>query len=113
MNINVKNVKIVVNVPIEGVQAVRNEIFKSGAGIIGKYTHCSNSIKCLGTFKPSNDAKPYIGEKNKLVFVEEERIEVLCDVTIAKKVIKRIRDIHPYEEPEINIIPLIDENDLK
>ncbi len=29
-----------------------------------------------------------------------------------KRVLKRLREIHPYEEPAIDIIPLIDEDDL-
>ena len=55
---------------------------------------------------------PYIGEKNKLEFVEEEKLEVRCDISIVKKVLKRLREVHPYEEPAIDIIPLIDEEDL-
>lgn len=44
--------------------------------------------------------------------VEEERIETVCDIEILKQVLKRLREVHPYEEPAINIIPLIDEKDL-
>lgn len=45
-------------------------------------------------------------------FVNEEKIEVVCDISIAKNVIKRLRDVHPYEEPGIDIIPLLDEEEL-
>lgn len=31
---------------------------------------------------------------------------------IAKKVLKKLREVHPYEEPGIDIIPLINEEDL-
>ena len=112
MNIDIKKVKIVVTVPIENVQEVRNAICEEGAGIIGNYSYCSMSTKCIGTFKPSDDANPYIGEKNKLEFVDEEKIEVICDINIVKKVLNRLRKLHPYEEPAIDIIPLINEEDL-
>ena len=56
---------------------------------------------------------PYIGEKNKLAFVEEEKLEAVCDIDIAKKVLKKLREVHPYEEPGIDIIPLIDEEYFK
>ena len=112
MNINVNKVKISVTVPVDSVSIVRDAICNEGAGVIGNYTHCSNSVKCIGTFIPLDNAKPYIGENNKLEFVEEEKLEVICDINIAKKVIKKLRETHPYEEPEIDIIPLIDENDL-
>ena len=68
------------------------------------------STKCIGTFIPDDKANPYIGEKNKLEFVEEEKLEVVCDVNIVKNVISKLREVHPYEEPAIDIIPLIDEN---
>lgn len=110
MNIDISKVKIIVTVPVENVSEVREAICKSGAGIIGNYTYCSISTKCIGTFIPTDEANPYIGEKNKLEFVEEEKLEVVCDVNIVKKVITTLREVHPYEEPAIDIIPLIDEN---
>lgn len=112
MNIDVKKVKIIVTAPSENAQEVRNAICSEGAGIIGNYTYCSLSTKCIGTFKPSNKANPYIGQRNKLEFVNEEKIEVVCDIDILKKVLKRLREVHPYEEPAIDIIPLINEEDL-
>jgi len=112
MNININRVKIIVTVPIDNVDEVRIALCEAGAGIIGNYTHCSMSSKCIGTFKPNEDANPYIGENNKLEYVEEEKIEVVCDFKNVKTVIKELRKVHPYEEPAIDIIPLIDEDDL-
>ena len=110
MTIDINRVKIIVTIPVENVEQVRNAICEAGAGIIGNYTHCSMSTKCIGTFKPNDEANPYIGENNKLEFVEEEKLEVVCDVEIVKKVITKLREVHPYEEPAIDIIPLIDED---
>lgn len=112
MNINVNRVKIIVTIPVENVDEVRNAICEAGAGIIGNYTYCSMSTKCIGTFKPNDKANPYIGENNKLEFVEEEKLEVVCDVKNVKRVISRLREVHPYEEPAIDIVPLIDETEF-
>ena len=112
MNIDIRRVKIIVTVPVENTEEVRNAICSEGAGVIGNYTHCSMSTKCIGSFKPTDESNPYIGEKNKLVFVEEDKLEVICDIAIVKKILKRLREVHPYEEPVIDIIPLIDEEDL-
>lgn len=68
------------------------------------------STKCIGTFKPNDKANPYIGENNKLEFVEEEKLEVICDVSNVRKVITKLREVHPYEEPAISIVPLLDED---
>lgn len=110
MNINVKKVKISVTIPLENVDEVRNAICEAGAGVIGNYTYCSMSTKCIGTFKPNDEANPYIGKNNKLEFVEEEKLEVICDVNNVKKVITKLREVHPYEEPAIDIVPLLDED---
>ena len=112
MNWNEQIVKIEVTIPLESVGDVRNAILNEGAGIIGNYTYCSVSTKCVGTFMPVDDAKPYIGEINKIEFVEEEKLEVVCDINIAKIVLNKIREVHPYEEPVIIIIPLFNEENF-
>ncbi len=113
MKLDVKKVKIQVTVPTEQVERIRNAICEEGAGVMGQYTYCSISTKCIGTFKGSENTHPFIGQKNKLEMVNEEKLDVICDITMAKKVLKKLREIHPYEEPGISIIPLIEEEDLK
>ena len=49
---------------------------------------------------------------DKIEFVEEDKIEVVCDINTVKSVLKKLREVHPYEEPGIDIIPLINEEDL-
>ena len=112
MNIDVKKVKIIVTIPIENIDKVRNAICSEGAGVIGNYTYCTTSTRCIGTFIPSENAKPYIGEQNKLEFVQEEKLEVICSIDIVKRVLNKLREVHPYEEPAIDIVPLIAEEDL-
>lgn len=109
MIVDIKKVQITVTVPFSHVDIVRNAIWSIGAGIIGKYTNCSLSSKVIGTFRPNEDAKPYIGDNNELEYVEEEQLEVSCSVDDVKKVVQKIREVHPYEEPAINIVPLLDE----
>lgn len=112
MNINVDKVKIITTIPLENVEEVRNAICEAGAGIIGNYTHCSMSTRCVGTFKPNDKAKPYIGKKNKMEFAEEEKLEVVCDIDKVKNTVAALRKAHPYEEPAIDIIPLLNEKDF-
>lgn len=112
MNIKINRVKIFVTIPKENVSDIRNAICEEGAGIIGDYSYCTSAVKSIGTFKPNGNANPYIGENNKLEFVEEEKLEIVCDVNIVKKVITKLREVHPYEEPAIDIIPLLDEENF-
>ena len=113
MNFNVRKVKIFVTVPQENLDEVRNAMCNAGAGIIGNYTFCTTSVKSVGTFIPGENANPYIGENNKLEYVEEDKLEVICDVEKVKNVIQELRKAHPYEEPAIDIVPLIDESEFK
>ncbi len=105
-------VKIVTFVPLEDAEKVRNALGESGAGVIGEYSFCSYSVVGTGRFIPSSNARPHIGELNKLEAVEEERIEVVCNKSDAKQVISAMKQAHPYEEVAFDIYPLIDESDL-
>ncbi|MBR2705357.1 MAG: hypothetical protein IKE91_07800 [Clostridia bacterium] len=112
MNFDIKKVKIFVTVPKENLEDVRAAMCNAGAGIIGNYSHCTCSAKVVGTFIPNDNANPYIGEQNKLEYVEEEKLEVICDIEHVKSVINELRKAHPYEEPAIDIVPLLDEADF-
>ena len=105
-------VQITTTVPLENTDAVREALGKAGAGTLGDYSFCSFSIRGEGRFKPSEDANPHIGQAGELEVVEEEQISVNCDRKAAKQVIAALRAAHPYEEPLIDIVPLIDEGDL-
>ena len=109
MNFEIKNVKIFVTVPLKNVNDVRNAICNAGAGIIGNYSFCTTSIRSTGTFIPNEKASPHIGTKNNLEVVEEEKVEAICPVEKVKQVVEKIRESHPYEEPAIDIVPLLDE----
>ena len=112
MNYKIKKVKIFVTVPKENLDEVRTTMCEAGAGIIGNCNYCSTSVKSIGTFMPNDNANPYIGDNNKLEFVDEEKLEVICDIENVKKVIQELRKVHPYEEPAIDIIPLLEESDF-
>ena len=110
MLVDINKVKIFVTVPHENIDEIREAVCNAGAGVIGEYTHCTTTVKSVGTFLPSDNASPYIGESGKLEVVEEDKIDFVCDVENVKNVIAVLRKVHPYEEPGIDIVPLIDES---
>lgn len=105
-------VKIIVTVPPKNADAVRDALGKAGAGKLGNYSYCSFSVTGTGRFLPNKNAHPHIGTPNRPEAVTEERIEVICDRVEAKAVIAVLRTAHPYEEPAIDIYPLLDEERL-
>lgn len=112
IKIEVNKVKIIVMVPMNNTDEVRHAACSNGAGIIGNYSYCTTCSKVVGSFIPNDIAKPYIGNNNELEMVEEDKLEFVCDIKLAKKVIDEIRKVHLYEEPAIDIVPLINEYDL-
>ena len=104
-----KFIKIAVFVPASHADAVRKAFAEAGAGHIGAYDFCSFTTKGVGRFCPLKGSKPFIGEQGKIEEVEEERIEVLCPSEILEKVLKAVRAAHPYEEPAIDVYPLLNE----
>lgn len=101
-------VKIVVTVPVESADNIRRALGKAGAGKAGNYEFCSFSVAGTGRFMPNQQANPTIGTAGQLQDVDEERIEVTCDKSIAKEVIATIKSNHPYEEPVIDVYQLLD-----
>lgn len=90
--------KLVVYVPIENADTVREAIGSTGAGTIGNYSHCSFSSRGVGRFKPLDGANPHIGGVGKYESVEEERIEVTVSEGLLQTTIDAMIEAHPYEE---------------
>jgi hypothetical protein len=100
-------VKLVIFVPLENADEIRQALGEAGAGNIGEYSFCSYSIKGVGRFKPSDNASPHIGSSGELEAVEEERIEVLCEKDQAKRIIEIVKQAHPYEEAAIDVYQML------
>ena len=101
-------VKIVVAVPRQSADKIRQALGRAGAGEQGKYKYCSGSWLATGRFIPQAGAHPAIGQTGKLEEVEEEIITAICHKNLVKKVVAAIKKSHPYEEPPIDIIPRLD-----
>lgn len=100
-------VKIAVFVPMSHADAVRKALAEAGAGHIGNYDSCSFSSKGTGRFRGGKDTNPFIGKPGKLEEVKEERIETICPFVILDKVFAAVKKAHPYEEPAIDVYPLL------
>ncbi len=98
--------KLVVTVPLDHADVVRQAIGEAGGGKVGKYAFCSFSMRGVGRFMPLPGAEPHIGEVGKPAEVEEERIEVTCEDTVLESVIAAIKKVHPYEEVAIDVYKL-------
>lgn len=102
--------KLVTFIPKENAGDVLTALHAAGAGNIGDYKNCSFKVLGEGTFMPTGKAQPYIGETNQLEHVEEVRAEVIFPEILNSKILKALRDSHPYEEVAYYISRLENEN---
>ena len=98
--------KLVTYVPQNKMELVCSSLFNYGAGSIGKYTECSFSSQGKGTFKPSQESNPLIGNQGKREKVNEERIELIFPSYLEREIISILKQNHPYEEVAFQIIAI-------
>lgn len=97
--------KIAVFVPPERADA-RDAMAQAGAGVIGKYSHCSFSIPGSGTFLGGKASSPTVGVKGKLEAVSEIRLEMILPGWNLDAVVHAMKAVHPYEEVAYDVYPL-------
>jgi dinuclear metal center YbgI/SA1388 family protein len=102
--------KLVTYIPDGYVDQVRDSLFEAGAGHIGNYSHCSYNSKGFGTFKANEQANPFTGNKNEIHHENEVRTEVIFPIHLRKQIIDALINVHPYEEPAFDVLPLSNAN---
>ena len=100
--------QIIIHCPADHANAMRAALAKSGAGKIGNYDSCSFSVTGTGRFRPLKGAAPQEGTIGAINEVEEERIETVVTATHLATVLHAVRAVHPYEEPSIYVLPMVD-----
>jgi len=101
------NRKLVVFVPPEALEAVRDAVFAAGAGRIGDYERCSWYAEGTGTFRPLAGANPTVGEVGEDEQVVELRLETVFPEEAHERVVDALRAAHPYEEPAFDVYALL------
>ncbi len=99
--------KLIVFVPVDAVNAVREAVSDAGTGHIGRYSHCTFMTRGTGTFKPLEEAQPYLGEVGRLEEVDEYRLETIVPASSLDRVIAAMRKAHPYEEVAYDVFRLL------
>ena len=98
--------KVAVYVPKTHEMEVRKSLGDAGAGYIGNYSNCTFNTQGIGTFKPEDNANPFIGEVGIIEEVEEVKIETIVPQKILQKTIDKMIKAHPYEEVAYDIYKL-------
>jgi len=99
--------KLVVFVPPEALEAVRDALFAAGAGRIGAYERCSFYAEGTGTFLGGEGTSPAVGRSGVEERVRELRLETVYLEERHDEVVAALRRAHPYEEPAFDVYPLL------
>lgn len=102
--------KLITYVPTKDADAVREALFSVGAGSIGNYDHCSFNLKGQGSFKPTEDANPSIGNIGEVHFEEEIQLGITFPAHLESTILKKLFDAHPYEEVAYEVTTLDNKN---
>lgn len=102
--------KLITYVPTKDADAVREALFSVGAGSIGNYDHCSFNLKGQGSFKPTEDANPSIGNIGEVHFEEEIQLGITFPAHLESTILKNLFDAHPYEEVAYEVTTLDNKN---
>jgi hypothetical protein len=101
------DVKIEIFIPEEYIETLRDELGKINVGRIGNYDHCLSITQVRGYWRPLAGAEPYQGQVGQISEGYECKVEVNCKRESVPAALQVIKQIHPYDEPLINIVPLV------
>ncbi|WP_200976192.1 Nif3-like dinuclear metal center hexameric protein [Echinicola sp. 20G] len=102
--------KLTTFIPTEETDKVLEGLYNAGAGDIGEYSNCSFSVEGTGSFLPSDQSNPTIGEKGTISKVKENRIEVIFPSYLQGNILKALKETHPYEEVAYYLQSIENEN---
>jgi dinuclear metal center YbgI/SA1388 family protein len=98
--------KLATFVPSGSADKVRDALFGAGAGFIGNYDCCSYNVDGKGTFRASEQANPFVGNKGVMHIENEVKVEVIFPKHIQENILNALKGSHPYEEVAYDIYSL-------
>ncbi len=98
--------KLEIYAPENYIDRIKNALFSVGAGKTGNDKSAIAIIKTSGYWKPLKKSTPFQGQKDTLNYGEEVRLDIRCKDKYVKKALIAVKNVHPYEEPLINIVRL-------
>ena len=102
-----ETVKLEIFIPKSHFKSLQDTLRSVDAGVIGNYDSVLSYSTVRGTWRPLSGADPYDGEAGVLCEGDEYKVEVRSHADKLDQTIAAIKAIHPYEEPVINVIPLL------
>lgn len=99
--------KLEIFIPESHLRVLQKALQEVDAGHIGNYDSCLSYSRVTGTWRPLEGTRPYIGSEGEISEEPEIKVEVTILKEALKKTVQAVRKVHPYEEPVINVIPML------
>ena len=99
--------KLEIFIPESHFRVLQQALQEADAGHIGNYDSCLSYSRVTGTWRPLEGTHPYIGAEGEISEEPELKVEVTIRREQLTDVVNKIKSVHPYEEPVINIIPML------
>ena len=93
--------------PPSHLEPLRAALQRVDAGHIGRYDSCLSYAPVTSCWRPLEGTCPYLGQPGVLSTEPELKVEVTCPTERVDQTVEAIKAVHPYEEPVINVIPLL------
>lgn len=101
-------IKLEIFIPESHFPALQKALQDVDAGHIGNYDSCLSYSPVMGTWRPLEGTHPFIGKQNEISYEPELKVEVTIKAERLRETVAAVKAAHPYEEPVINAIPLVD-----
>ena len=99
--------KIAVNIPPDHLDVLMDEVNTSIDPVYPGYDRTFSYWKVTGTWRPLPGSDPYLGETGRIEVADEVRVEFAVREKDLRNAVEAVRRVHPYEEPAIDVIPMI------
>lgn len=100
--------KLEIFLPESSFAPIREALWRLDAGHIGSYDRCMSWSRVQSCWRPLEGASPYLGQEGALCQAAELKIEVCCRTEQLAETLAAVKAVHPYEEPVINVLPLLE-----
>ena len=99
--------KLEIFLPAAYLEVLQRALGKVDAGHIGRYDRCLSYAPVTSCWRPLEGTRPYLGTQGAVSCEPELKVEVVCRMERLEETLEAVKQVHPYEEPVINVIPLL------
>ena len=102
-----KELKLEIFIPESHLSVLRSALQSIGAGCLGNYDSCLAYSRVTGSWRPLHGSHPYLGMEGEVSEAEEIKVDVNIQAGDLERTLNAIYEVHPYEEPLVNVIPIL------